>query len=817
MNFQSAPSRLIASSCLLVSEEFTIGPRHMLLLMVALVLATAAWVMILRRQVRAKTREIREWLRREATLKERYRDLLENAIDMVYTRDLRGNFTSVNKTMVRVLDYTQQEFLRMSILDVVAPECREIMRQAVERTMEGEAGGDSGLEIMTKNGARLAVEVRSRLLYEGGKPVGVQGIARDITPRLQAKEALRQSEEKYRSIVLNIPDVVWTVDSQGHVVFISPNIERLGGYTAEEVRQGGLNLLLKTMHPDDVPTIKETLQAAFRDHQPREVEYRGRCKDGRWILVRARAVGSFEEDGVVYVQGLLADITERKHAEEELQESQARLQTIVDSVQTGIVIIDPETHRIVDANPVALRLIGTPRCQVVGTECHKFICPAERGRCPVSDLGQKVDNSERVLLTATGEQRAIIKTVVSVVIGGRQHLLESFIDITERKCAENALRESEQFNREVIANAQEGVVVYDREMRYQVWNRFMEELTGVPASETLGKQGFDLFPHLQEQSVDLLIRRALAGEVVHALDMPFRVPATGKSGWVSSVYSPHFGANGEILGVIGIIRDITERKQAEVATLKAMKAAEDANRAKSEFLANMSHELRTPMNAVIGMTGLALATDLDSEQRHYLELVEASADSLLRLINHILDFSKIDAGKFELEATPFILADVVEEALRPLATQAYRKGLEMACGFGTQPFPPLCWVIRLRLKQMVVNLVENAIKFTEQGEVVVRAWVESQEEKDIVLHIAVADTGVGVPADKIDMIFEAFTQADGSLTRRFEGAGLGLAICSELVRMMGGSIWVDSGSGRGSTFHVTMRLGLAASAASPPE
>ena len=240
-------------------EEFTLRPRRILLLMIALVLATAAWVTILRRHVREKTREIREWLRREAALKERYRDLLENAIDTVYTRDLQGNFTSVNKTMVRVLDYTQQELLSMNILDVVAPECREFVRHAVARAMEGEAGRDSELEIVTKNGARLAVEVRSRLLYEGGKLVGVQGIARDITPRLQAKEALRQSEEKYRSIVLNIPDVVWTADSRGRVVFISPNIERLGGYTAEEVRQGGMDLLLKTMHPDDVPNDKGNL------------------------------------------------------------------------------------------------------------------------------------------------------------------------------------------------------------------------------------------------------------------------------------------------------------------------------------------------------------------------------------------------------------------------------------------------------------------------------------------------------------------------------------------------------------------------------
>ena len=270
---------------------------------------------------------------------------------------------------------------------------------------------------------------------------------------------------------------------------------------------------------------------------------------------------------------------------------------------------------------------------------------------------------------------------------------------------------------------------------------------------------------------------------------------------------PIHDSAGKVVRIAELVQDITERKQVEVATRKAMVAAEEANRAKSEFLANMSHELRTPMNAVIGMTELALATDLNSEQRSYLELVESSADSLLGLINHILDFSKIEAGKFELEAIPFILSDVVEEALRPLAIQAYRKGLEMACGLDPAIPSPLVGD-PMRLKQIIVSLVENAVKFTERGEVVVRAGVESQRESSVMLHITVADTGVGIPAEKIDMVFQAFTQADGSLTRRFDGAGLGLAICSELVRMMGGSVWVDSGLGRGSTFHVDGPLGL---------
>ncbi|HMD83273.1 MAG TPA: PAS domain S-box protein [Terriglobia bacterium] len=858
---------------------------------------------------------------------------MENAIDMVYTRDLQGNFTSVNNTAVRALGYTRQELLRMNIVEVVAPEYRNLMRQVVDSAVDRESSGDIELEMITKRGARVAVEIRGRLLYEDGKVVGVQGIARDITERRNFEARLRlQSaalEAAHNGIVIT--------DREGKILWVNPGFATLTGYTPEEGIGQNPRLLKSGKHPP----------AFYKD--------------------------------------------------------------LWDTILAGNVWHGEVTNRRKDGTLYEEEMTITPVRDEAGAVTH-FIAIKQ--------------------------------------------------DVTQRKRAEKALRESEQFNREVIANAQEGVVVYDGEFRYQVWNRFMEELTGVAASETLGKQALDLFPHLRKGNVDLKLRRSLAGEVVHSADMPFHISATGKTGWVSSVYSPHFDASGEIVGVIGIIRDITERKRAEtalqesedrfrslfenatvgiyrttpggqilvanpalvkmlgyesleelvkrnlegqgfeptyprqlfhermagegevrdlevvwtkqdgsamfvresaraicgeghqilyydgivediterklaeerlqeseerfrqlaenveevlllfdpqvkkvfyvspayekvwgrsceslyanprsflagihpedrpiiaasldisnrsrgeweyrvirpngtqrwvwdrafpirdsagkvvriaelaqditerkqveVATHKAMRAAEEANRAKSEFLANMSHELRTPMIAVIGMTELALATGLDPEQRHYLELVESSANSLLELINHILDFSNIEAGKFELEATPFILADVVEEALRPLAIQAYRKGLEMACGLDPAIPSPLVGD-PVRLKQLVVNLVENAIKFTERGEVIVRAWVDSKEKRDMVLHLSVVDTGVGIPADKIEMVFEAFTQADGSLTRRFEGAGLGLAICSELARMMGGSIWVESGPGRGSTFHVTVRLGL---------
>lgn len=380
-------------------------------------------------------------------------------------------------------------------------------------------------------------------------------------------------------------------------------------------------------------------------------------------------------------------------------------------------------------------------------------------------------------------------------------------EMARHRSFDDALAQERNLLRALIDNLPDYIFVKDRQSRFVTTNAPHLGVLGAKRLEdVVGKTDFDFF------SPDLATDYFADEQAVMRTGCPLlnrrerTITPSGEVRWLLTSKIPYRDRAGNIVGVLGISRDITAIQEAEEALKRAKEEAEAANRAKSEFLANMSHEIRTPMNGIIGLTELALDTPLAPEQREYLEMVKASADALLAVINDILDFSKIEARKLELERVDFSLRDLLGETMKALGLRAQQKGLELACHIPAD-VPDGLVGDPGRLRQVIINLVGNAIKFTEQGEVVVQVARESETNGQVTLRFSVRDTGIGIPPDKQALVFQAFTQVETGMTRRHGGTGLGLAISSRLVAMMGGRMGVQSEPGHGSTFRFTARFG----------
>jgi PAS domain S-box-containing protein len=650
-----------------------------------LALAALVWASLLRRRVREQTGIIREWLRREAALKQQYLDLFENANDVIYTVDLEGNFTSLNRAGEARTGYTRAEMLGMNLAQVIAPEQLERAQEVLTLARRGELSPTSEWEIVAKDGCRFPLEVSQRITFEGGRIVGLQGIARDISERQRAAEALRKSEERYRLLFERNLAGVFRSTLDGRFLDCNEACARILGYASPEefLAQSAWDMYCSARDR------KTYLDRLLREKTVTNVELNLKQKDGTaiWVLENASLIEPGHGE-VVYVEGTFVDVTARRRAEEALRESEEQFRQMAENLREAIFLLDVRQNRILYISPAHQRHSGLTTEQVYEDSSNAWLSaihPEDRGIA--LDLLAKVKSREKA------------------------------------------------------------------EAEY----RFLRP--------------------------------------------------DGSIRWVSSRILPILDDSSESWRAVGMVEDITGRKALEGDLRSAKEAAEAANRAKSEFLAIMSHEIRTPMNGIIGMTDLALTTDLTSEQREYLSVVKESADALLTLIDDILDFSRIEAGKLRLDVDNFDLEDTLSRAIKAVAFRAHQKSLELDCHLPADV--PLTLVGDAgRLRQVVINLVGNAIKFTERGEVVLAASLASQTAKEVELHFTVTDTGIGIPPEQQRWVFEAFAQGDSSATRKYGGAGLGLSIASRLVAMMSGRLWVESEVGKGSTFHFTARFGL---------
>ncbi len=536
---------------------------------------------------------------------------------------------------------------------------------------------------------------------------------------------------------------------------------------------------------------------------------------------------------------LAREITERQQAEVALLQSEARFHHMATNFPGGMIfqfLLHPD-------HSVAFPYIS-PSCR----ELYELE-PEEIQRNPALIIDmvhpddrvafqESIATSARTLLPWRWEGRVIVKSGTIKWFQGASRperqangniLWDGFlIDVTGRKRAEE---ERDQF----FTLSIDMLCIAGFDGYFKHLNPAWEKTLGLTKEELLAKPFLE-FVYPEDRVATLAATEQLSTTGVEIISFENRyLCQDGTYKWLAWDVTP--SVQQQML--YAVARDITDRKRTEGELQKAKDAAEAATRAKSEFLANMSHEIRTPMNGIIGMTELALDTELTPEQQGYLTTVKDSADSLLRLINDILDFSKIEAGKLDLEPLDFSLRDSLEDTMKTLAMRAHKKGLELACHIPPD-VPDMLVGDPGRLRQIIVNLSGNAIKFTEQGEVVVE--VQTTEDRgprtvavgesvmvagppspvfglqtldarpqtldSCVLHFSVRDTGIGIPPEKQRVIFEAFSQADSSTTRKYGGTGLGLAISTQLVALMDGRIWVESEIGRGSTFHFTVRFGL---------
>ncbi|SFF56132.1 PAS domain S-box-containing protein [Duganella sp. CF458] len=681
------------------------------------------------------------------------------------------------------------------------------------------------------DGSHFPAMVHLAPIQLGGQGLVVVSL-RDMTQRQRAEEALQASSERYRLIVQTAAEGIWMCDAADLTSFVNPTMARMLGYEVEHM----LGRPMADFMDPDCPALHAVRRAGAAGASAAEpTEGRFYRQDGSslWALLASTTVHA-DNGSYAGTLSMVTDISDRRLAELALRHSNQRLASVFNAVTNGLLVFDAAGN-IVECNAAASRMLGRAAARGAGQwdgvhEDGRRFCAPEHPVAQALHSGQAVRDVVMGVPAGAGAAAATCWLSVNVEPLRDEHgpgsmLVASLTDITYRKRSEDALRQGEQRLQEIIQMMPIGLFIKDKDSRMLLMNRACEQQFGYTFDE-LNNGDYSVF-HAPEEAAAFRARdlEAFAGRALIDFEETIWNPALGQARQLRTFKKPVYDAHGAPAYLIGMAIDISDSKATERALRElnehleervaqrtaqleeARQQAEEASAAKGQFLAKMSHEIRTPMNGVIGMAYLALKTELAPRQRDYLEKIRFAGEHLLRIIDDILDISKIEAGKLEIEEVDFALAHVLQTLTTVLAPKAASRGLRLA--FELDPaLPPVLRGDPLRLGQVLINYVNNAIKFSEQGSIEVSVQQLLADERACLLRFAVRDHGIGLSEAEQGQLFQAFQQADTAITREYGGTGLGLAICKQLAQLMGGEVGVHSAPGAGATFWFTARLGV---------
>jgi two-component system, sensor histidine kinase and response regulator len=631
-----------------------------------------------------------------------------------------------------------------------------------------------------------------------GNIVAGAGIGRDITNLKRAQEELRTAHEYTRGLIDSAIDAMVAMDAEMRITDMNEELARM----TEVPRKTLIGSRFDSYFSDPeraAQIFARTLEEGF----VAGVDLTMRAASGKEVEVSFNA-SIFHSDGkVLGIFAVARDVTEQRAADRTLREEREYSRSLVESSPDALLVCDTNLV-LTDINEQAVQLTGFGRAKLIGVKLPALFAEYNR----VLELGLQTPDHGPVrdvelTLVAKSAERIPVSLNASVfrnASGATRGMLVALRDVTERKRSES----ERMLLASIVATTGDAIFTESPELIITSWNAAAEKLFGYSAAEAIGRDAALLVPLERRGELAAHIRAFQEGARFERIETA-RLRKDGTPVEVALTASPINDSAGRLTAISITAHDISARRQIEAELTKARDVALEASRLKSEFLANMSHEIRTPLNSIIGMTGLLLDTPLSSEQHEYANDVRESGETLLNLINEILDFSKIAAGKMIFENINFELRGAVEGAVEMVAEQARRKKLELTVSIDPDT-PHLLRGDPARLRQVLLNLLANAIKFTERGEVAVAVSKLTENPHETLLRFEVRDSGIGIPENKRHLLFLPFSQVDSSTSRHFGGTGLGLSIAREIVGAMGGTISVNSTEGVGSTFWFTAKF-----------